>query len=98
MAAAPPTPGTTEATDNDHFLLQGGSVGNITHAISRTQTVVNQYDYDAFGSRTTIAGNNSTNFGYTGEQYNEETGLLYLRALSIVLGIIMRAIVLAALT
>ncbi len=74
-----PSPGNK---DNDHFLLHGGSVGNITHAISRNNgaIVINQYDYDAFGSRSTVAGNNSTNFGYSGEQYDEETGLLYLRA------------------
>lgn len=72
-----PTPGNVS---NDQYLLHGGSVGNITHAMSRTQAVVNQYDYDAFGSRTTVLGGNSITFGYTGEQYDSETGLLYLRA------------------
>lgn len=72
-----PTPGNDS---NDQYLLHGGSVGNITHAMSRTQAVVNQYDYDAFGSRSIVAGGNSTIFGYTGEQYDSETGLLYLRA------------------
>jgi len=65
---------------NDHFLLHGGSVGNITHAMNRDQAVVNQYDYDAFGKRTPVLGNESTTFGYTGEQYDSESELLYLRA------------------
>jgi len=72
-----PTPGNK---NNDHFLLHGGSVGNITHAMNRTGDVVNQYDYDAFGSRTVVEGDDSTSFAYTGEQYDSETGLLYLRA------------------
>lgn len=41
---------------------------------------MNEYDYDAFGNRTIVAGDSSTTFGYTGEQYDDESGLMYLRA------------------
>lgn len=65
----------------DRYLLQGGSVANITHAVNSAGVVENAYGYDAFGLRTTIAtAGATTRHGYTGEQYDEETGLLYLRA------------------
>lgn len=65
----------------DRYLLQGGSVGNITHAVNRAGVIENEYGYDAFGMRTNVTTTGaSTRHGYTGEHYDEETGLLYLRA------------------
>lgn len=65
----------------DRYLLQGGSVGNITHAVNRAGVIENEYGYDAFGMRTNVTTTGaSTRYGYTGEHYDEETGLLYLRA------------------
>ena len=65
----------------DRYLLHGGSVGNITHALNRAGLVENEYNYDAFGARGTVtAAGAPTRHGYTGEQYDDETGLLYLRA------------------
>ncbi|MBI3773082.1 MAG: RHS repeat-associated core domain-containing protein [Gammaproteobacteria bacterium] len=62
------------------YLLPGGSTGNITHALSSSAAVINEYRYDAFGSRTLVSGNTTTRHGYTGEEYDANTGLLYLRA------------------
>ena len=74
---AEPSP---DNTANDQYLLHGGSVGNVTHAVSRSGAVQNEYGYDAFGNRTLVSGSVATRFGYTGEESDAESGLLYLRA------------------
>ena len=40
-------------------------------------SVVNTYEYDAYGQRTSTTYNP---FGYTGEYTDQESGLIYLRA------------------
>ncbi len=67
----------------DLYLLHDGLVGSITHALDMTGNLRNQYEYDAFGLRTplaTAANGSSKHYGYTGEETDEETGLIYLRA------------------
>jgi RHS repeat-associated protein len=74
---AEPSPGNSA---NDQYLLHGGTVGNVTHAVSRGGTVQTESSYDAFGNRTLVSGSSATRFGYTGEESDAESGLLYLRA------------------
>jgi RHS repeat-associated protein len=50
---------------HDVYLLSDGIVGSITHATDNAGQVKDEYDYD---------------YGYTGQEYDEEAGLLYLRA------------------
>jgi RHS repeat-associated protein len=69
-----------ELSGTNQYLLPGGSTGNITHALSSSAAVINEYSYDAFGNRTLVSGSHSTRHGYTGEEYDADTGLLYLRA------------------
>lgn len=48
-----------------------------------TGSLRNQYEYDAFGLRTPLAtamNGSSKHYGYTGEETDDETGLIYLRA------------------
>lgn len=59
------------ATGSRSFFLANGTVGSITHQTDSSGTVTAQYDYDAFGQALGI---------YTGEEYDAETDLLYLRA------------------
>src|SRR5207249_247145 len=44
------------------------------------QTVVQRYETDEFGVPTTTTGSSTQPFRYTGQQYDAETGFLYLRA------------------
>jgi len=73
------------ATDRsqDLYMLHEGKVGSITHTVDMNGSVRNEYDYDTFGTRTHLkTANTGSNqhFGYTGEMYGAESGLLYLRA------------------
>src|SRR5206468_3352118 len=43
-------------------------------------TVVNTYDYDAYGIPTTTTGSTYNPFGFSGEYLDYESGLIYLRA------------------
>lgn len=45
-----------------------------------TRTAVASYDYDAFGNETTAANDYYNPMRYCGEYFDEETGLIYLRA------------------
>ena len=57
--------------------------GSITHTVDMNGSVRNEYDYDTFGTRThvkTASTGSNQHFGYTGEMFDAESGLLYLRA------------------
>ncbi len=63
------------------YLLHDGIVGSVTHVLDQNAVIKSEFQYDAFGNQTqisTTAGLN--NYGYTGEEYEAESGLLYLRA------------------
>ena len=58
-------------------------MGSITHAVDNSGLIKNEYSYDAFGIRTSLTTMPSVSYGhygYTGQEYDGETGLLYLRA------------------
>jgi len=73
-------PDSTQRTE-DLYKLHNGMVGNITHEVDMNGVVKNEYDYDAFGARVDVNGNSGNRkYGFTGEEYDADTGLLYLRA------------------
>ncbi|MCB8818802.1 RHS repeat-associated core domain-containing protein [Desulfosporosinus shakirovi] len=62
-----------------YFLYNGH--GDVVQTIAENGTVENQYDYDIWGNPTlTIEPQYSCAVRYTGEFYDDETGLYYLRA------------------
>jgi len=70
-----------EVRTEDLYKLHNGMVGSITHEINSSGIVKNEYDYDAFGARTKLnVTSGKQHYGYTGEEFDTETGLLYLRA------------------
>ena len=60
------------------YLYDGhGSVRTLTNEAGR---VTDRYSYDAYGNLLEKEGDTKNEFLYTGEQYNANTGLYYLRA------------------
>ena len=53
--------------------------GDVKKLISGSGAVVVDYKYDAFGNQTEASGDTNP-FRYSGEYYDAETGLIYLRA------------------
>ena len=73
-------PNSSQRTD-DLYKLHNGMIGNITHEMNMSGVVKNEYGYDAFGARTNLSATSGhQHYGYTGEEFDTETGLLYLRA------------------
>ena len=66
----------------DLYLLHDGTVGSLTDALDVNGNVKDEYRYDAFGAQTSASMTSSSysHYGYTGEEYDDETGLVYLRA------------------
>lgn len=61
-----------------YYLYDGhGSVRTLTNEAGR---VTDRYSYDAYGNLLKKEGGTENEFLYTGEQYNANTGLYYLRA------------------
>ncbi len=61
-----------------YYLYDGhGSVRTLTNAAGR---ITDCYSYDAYGNLLKKEGDTENEFLYTGEQYNADTGLYYLRA------------------
>ncbi len=69
--------------ETDLYYLNDGIVGSVTHAVDMSGKVQSAFDFGTFGVRTqtqTSAQNSNSSFGYTGEMFDDATGLLYLRA------------------
>ncbi|MDH5693424.1 MAG: RHS repeat-associated core domain-containing protein [Gammaproteobacteria bacterium] len=66
----------------DLYLLHEGRIGNITHAVDMNGATQHEYRYDAFGLPTVVknTGSSQQSYGYTGQQWDAESKLLYLRA------------------
>ena len=61
-----------------YYIYDGhGNTRLLTNAVG---TVTDRYDYDACGNLLQKEGETENDFLYTGEQYNANTGLYYLRA------------------
>ncbi|GIO14791.1 hypothetical protein J19TS2_43460 [Cohnella xylanilytica] len=61
-----------------YFLFNGH--GDVVHTVSESGTVENQYDYDIFGNPILTVEQYSSSIRYSGEFYDAEVGLYYLRA------------------
>lgn len=65
-------------TSREYLLADAlGSTRNLTDS---TGSVVKSLEYDVFGSIRTQSGTASTGFKFTGEQTDDESGLIFLRA------------------
>ncbi|WP_246553681.1 RHS repeat domain-containing protein [Paenibacillus tritici] len=63
----------------DYYYLYNGH-GDVVQIVDTNGKVVNNYTYDEWGNITSQKEEISNSFKYTGEVYDEETGLYYLRA------------------
>jgi len=61
-----------------YYLYDGH--GDVRMLADGTGTVTDRYRYDAYGNLLEKEGDTKNDFLYTGEQYNANTGLYYLRA------------------
>ena len=73
LAYAVDSSGTVEVYHTD-------GLGSVRALTDTSQTVVARYESDEFGVPTSTTGSSSQPFGYTGEQRDAATGLVYLRA------------------
>ncbi|MBI4846876.1 MAG: RHS domain-containing protein [Candidatus Omnitrophica bacterium] len=72
----------------EKYYYQTDGLGSITSLIDENGNIVERYEYDAFGN-TTIedaagyklqASGIGNSYGFTGREYDDETGLYYYRA------------------
>jgi RHS repeat-associated protein len=68
---------TSDSSVNYYHQDRLGSIRALTNSAG---SVVNTYEYDAYGQRTSTTGSTYNPFGYTGEYTDQESGLIYLRA------------------
>ena len=69
--------------NQDVMYLPGESVGSIAQAVNlRSGAVMDEYFYDAFGTQSIVKKQSASlgQMGYTGQGYDPETRLVYLRA------------------
>jgi len=67
----------------DYYLYDG--LGSVVGLTSQQGSLIARYSYDEFGvpdpeSKFGLGGERSNTYGFTGEDYDQVTGLLYLRA------------------
>lgn len=63
----------------DYYYLYNGH-GDVVQIVDTSGVIVNYYNYDEWGNITNQVEGTSNSFKYTGEVYDAETGLYYLRA------------------
>ncbi|WP_438498605.1 RHS repeat-associated core domain-containing protein, partial [Paenibacillus sp. IHBB 3054] len=63
----------------DYYYLYNGH-GDVVQIVNTNGEVVNNYTYDEWGNIISQVEGTSNSFKYTGEVYDTETGLYYLRA------------------
>lgn len=68
-----------EADGSKYYYLYNGH-GDVVQIVDINGNVVNQYQYDEWGNITDQTEMIQNSFKYAGEQYDDETGLYYLRA------------------
>jgi len=68
--------------NNDLYLLRGGTVGSIVQELNMAGDTISRHRYDSFGMQIldAVQNNEISGHGYTGERFDTETGLIYLRA------------------
>jgi RHS repeat-associated protein len=68
-----------KTASKDYYYLYNGH-GDVVQIVDTSGNLVNNYSYDEWGNITSQTEGTSNPFKYTGEIYDEETGLYYLRA------------------
>ncbi|MDY7078145.1 MAG: RHS repeat-associated core domain-containing protein [Chloroflexota bacterium] len=68
------------SADNDVYWLHGDHLGSIVRVTDESGEQVLARGYDAWGEVTWATGALTLPLGYTGQQYDVDTGLLYLLA------------------
>ena len=68
-----------DAAGKESYFLYNGH-GDVVQTVDAAGTIQNQYDYDIWGNPTLTVETTGNAIRYTGEFYDEETGLYYLRA------------------
>jgi RHS repeat-associated protein len=66
-------------TNNEYYYVYNGH-GDVIQLVDSNGNIQNSYEYDEWGSITNQVENVKNPFKYTGEVYDEETGLYYLRS------------------
>jgi RHS repeat-associated protein len=61
------------------YYLYDNPGRSVVAVVNGSQAVLNSYTYNAFGDAKAINETSPNDFLYTGEQYDDETGLIYLR-------------------
>jgi RHS repeat-associated protein len=61
------------------FYLYDSMGRNVSGLVSSSGTLLNRYDYDTFGSLLSAEQNAQNSYQYSGEEFDEETGLVFLR-------------------
>lgn len=69
-----------ETSNNEHYYYLHNGHGDVVQIVDRNGQIVNTYDYDEWGNLTYEQETIDNPFKYSGEFYDEETGLYYLRA------------------
>lgn len=64
---------------SSYFYLKDG-LGSVTSLTASSETVVNTYEYDAFGNILSKIEAVDNPYGYTGRRLDDESGLMYYRA------------------
>jgi RHS repeat-associated protein len=62
------------------YYIQADHQGSVIRVTDSAGAVVNSYTYDAYGQRLTATEGVEIAYGYTGREYDAESGLMYYRA------------------
>lgn len=65
-------------SDSSVHYYHAERLGSVRALTNSSRTVVNSYNYDAYGKRTSQTGTTYNPFGYTGEYTDQESGLIHL--------------------
>ncbi len=67
-------------SDGKTYYYHADQLGSVRALTDANGSVVNTYNYDAYGNIASSTGTTYNRFGYTGEYTDGESGLVYLRA------------------
>jgi RHS repeat-associated protein len=68
------------AQANKASVYHHDGLGSVVALTDETGAAIQTYGYDAWGNRVESTGSDANPYGYAGERYDVDTGLVYLRA------------------